>query len=152
MIVQVLGAVTPGDGGQGVYWYNASSTAPDNNSTVIVPTGSVGYGAWLQLPVVTPPSNTNVRYVTTGTADTALSSDNLIAWNSGASGPKTEILPAPTTKGQTFTIKDAAGNSASQPITVTSLGGGTFAGNPVIQGPYYALTFVADGVSVWLII
>jgi hypothetical protein len=50
MVVQVQGATAPSDGGQGVYWYNAASTAADNNSTVIVPSGNVGQGAWLQIP------------------------------------------------------------------------------------------------------
>lgn len=46
MAVLALGGSTPADGGQGIYYWNATSTAPDNNSTVIVPSGST-QGAWL---------------------------------------------------------------------------------------------------------
>jgi hypothetical protein len=48
MVVCALGTNTPNDGGQGHFYYNATSTATDNNSTVIVPYGSVA-GAWLRL-------------------------------------------------------------------------------------------------------
>ncbi len=149
MIVQVLGAATPGDGGQGVYWYNANSTATDNNSTVIVPNGNI-QGAWLQLPVPLPATNINVRYVSTGTADTALSSDSVIVWNSPIAAAKTEILPAPTTRGQTFTVKDGLGNAAEYPITISAVSG-TFLGETQLSTPYAALTFTADGVSHWLV-
>ena len=49
MSVQVLGGASEGDGSQGLFWYDASSTAPDDNATVIVPTGNT-QGAWLLLP------------------------------------------------------------------------------------------------------
>ena len=49
MSVQVLGGASEGDGSQGLFWYNASSTATDDNATVIVPTGNT-QGAWLLLP------------------------------------------------------------------------------------------------------
>jgi hypothetical protein len=49
MCVCVLGTVAPNDGGQGHFYYNATSTATDNNSTVIVPNGLAGNGAWLRL-------------------------------------------------------------------------------------------------------
>ena len=49
MSVQVLGGASEGDGLQGLFWYDAASTAADNNATVIVPTGNT-QGAWLLLP------------------------------------------------------------------------------------------------------
>lgn len=52
MVVYVQGASSPGDSGQGLYYYNAASISPDNGSTVIVPTGAV-QGAWLQIPAGT---------------------------------------------------------------------------------------------------
>ena len=48
MVVLALGTAIPNDGGQGHFYYNASSTAADNNSTVIVPTGNT-VGAWIRL-------------------------------------------------------------------------------------------------------
>ena len=51
MQVFVRGTVTPNDGGQGNYYWSASSTAPDNGLSVVKPSGiPVGYpGAWLLL-------------------------------------------------------------------------------------------------------
>jgi len=51
MVVYAQGQASPSDGGQGFFWYNAASTAADNNSTVIVPSGNI-QGAWLALPTV----------------------------------------------------------------------------------------------------
>lgn len=147
MSVYVLGAASPRDGGQGVYSYDASSTATDNNGSVIVPFGNV-QGAWLADPAVLPPSGINVRYVTTGVTDSALTSDTLIVWQSASAAPKTETLPAPTIKGETFIVKDGLGNSATYPITVTAASG-AFLGETVIDSPFMALQFVADGVSAW---
>jgi hypothetical protein len=48
MAVFVLGGSSEGDGLQGWFWYNSTSTATDNGSTVIEPTGASG--AWLLLP------------------------------------------------------------------------------------------------------
>jgi hypothetical protein len=58
MVVMAQGASAPDDGGQALYYYNSTSVAPDNNSTVIVPTGAV-QGGWLQLP-----ANLNVSNLT----------------------------------------------------------------------------------------
>ena len=48
MAVFCLGGVSEGDGLQGWFWYNSTSSAVDNGSTVIKPTGAGG--AWLLLP------------------------------------------------------------------------------------------------------
>lgn len=48
MVCVVLGTVSPNDGGQGIFYFSASSTAADNNSTVIAPAGST-QGRWLIL-------------------------------------------------------------------------------------------------------
>lgn len=48
MQVMVAGNAAINDGGQGVFYWNASSTATDNGSTVIAPTGT-GTGRWLRL-------------------------------------------------------------------------------------------------------
>lgn len=50
MCIYARGQTTPGDGFQGMYWWNYSSVSPtDNNYTVIVPSGSV-QGNWQLLP------------------------------------------------------------------------------------------------------
>lgn len=46
--IGVLGSAATGDGGGGVYYWSATSTADDNGSTVIRPTGAA-IGAWLWL-------------------------------------------------------------------------------------------------------
>ena len=48
MVCLVLGTTSENDGGQAFYYFNISSTAADNNSTVIAPSGSVA-GRWLRL-------------------------------------------------------------------------------------------------------
>lgn len=148
MLVNVLGAVSPADGGQGLFWYNASSTAADNNTTVIVPSGAV-MGAWLYIPPISAAQVSSVRYVTTGTADAATSADSLIVWTSAAAADKSEILPAPTTQGRQFTIKDGRGNSATYPINVSAVSG-VFDGATMVDTPFAALTFTADGVNTWV--
>ena len=56
--VYARGTTAAGDGGQGTFYWNATSTATDNNSTVIVPTGAV-LGAWILLPAsVNAPAGT----------------------------------------------------------------------------------------------
>lgn len=47
-VAYIVGYSTPNDGGQGHYYWNATSTAPDNGTSVIVPSG-VGTGAWIRL-------------------------------------------------------------------------------------------------------
>ena len=46
MVVQTQGGNSVADGLQGVFYYNSSSVATDNNLSVIVPTGNI-QGAWL---------------------------------------------------------------------------------------------------------
>ena len=48
MACLALGTSVPNDGGQGWFYFNTSSTATDNGTTVIVPYGAV-QGAWLRL-------------------------------------------------------------------------------------------------------
>lgn len=47
MTVYMLGYVTPGDGGQGVWYWNGGLTS-GNNTTTIVPNGSV-QGGWVRV-------------------------------------------------------------------------------------------------------
>ena len=48
MCVFIDGSVTPGDGGAGPFYWNTTSTGPDNDLTVIVPQPGVP-GAWVRL-------------------------------------------------------------------------------------------------------
>lgn len=42
----ILGHTTPGDGGGGTFYWNASSADADDNGITILPTGHVGNGRW----------------------------------------------------------------------------------------------------------
>lgn len=46
--VYVRGTVTPNDGGQGAFFWSATSPGPGNGTTIIVPTGAA-IGAWIRL-------------------------------------------------------------------------------------------------------
>jgi hypothetical protein len=48
MAVLALGTVSENDGGQALFYFNATSIAADNSTTVIAPSGSVT-GRWLRL-------------------------------------------------------------------------------------------------------
>jgi hypothetical protein len=52
MTVFLQGTNTPNDGGQGSFYWDYTSTATDNNSTVIRPYGVI-YGAWIRTKAVT---------------------------------------------------------------------------------------------------
>lgn len=49
--VEILGTAAPGDGGQGVFYWNPTGTIPDDNGvTAVVPSGSsVGNGEWIRV-------------------------------------------------------------------------------------------------------
>ena len=49
MTVILLGEMSPGDGGQGVYRYSTSATATDSFPDVVQPNGVPGAGRWLLL-------------------------------------------------------------------------------------------------------
>lgn len=53
----VTGSTTTADGGGGLYVWNAFSTAPDNNTSVIKPTAILNAGRWITitLPMALPP-------------------------------------------------------------------------------------------------
>jgi parallel beta-helix repeat protein len=46
--VETLGALTAGDGGNGLWRWDAASTAADNLGTVLLPTGHNGPGRWVR--------------------------------------------------------------------------------------------------------
>ena len=67
MTVFAEGAVTPGDGGQGTFYYTPTGAYVDNDSTVIVPTGAT-QGAWLLIPPGENPNATFETITVTGTS------------------------------------------------------------------------------------
>lgn len=79
MAVLIQGITAPGDGGAGLFYWNAGSYTDDGMST-IVPPAATGQGAWLRsaslypvpkytvtgLPAVGPPNQGQVAYATNG--------------------------------------------------------------------------------------
>jgi hypothetical protein len=51
MVALAEGGSSAGDGLQGLFYYNSTSTAADNGTTVIVPTGNI-QGAWIRITPV----------------------------------------------------------------------------------------------------
>ena len=71
MTAFLLGTYVPNDGGQGVFWWNYASVAPDDNSTVIVPYGATS-GAWNRLSFFITPNLPTTLPATAG-----------VFWNNG---------------------------------------------------------------------
>jgi hypothetical protein len=46
---QLLGYYAPGDGGGGEFYWDASSSEPDNGGTIITPASNPGAGRWKRL-------------------------------------------------------------------------------------------------------
>lgn len=62
--VLIRGIVAPNDGGAGSFYWDASSTGPDDGVNVIVPTGSAS-GAWVRLTVTGTGGQTSYAFITT---------------------------------------------------------------------------------------
>jgi hypothetical protein len=62
--VYLRGFTTPGDGGGGMFYWNSTSTAADNGTTVFAPAG-VSTGRWIRVPEYTITSNISSITLTT---------------------------------------------------------------------------------------
>ena len=82
MTAYLQGTNVPADGGQGVFWWNYASVAPDNNSTVIVPYG-VTAGAWNRLTYVSTAEFLILLTATANALPTTLPSTAGVLWNNG---------------------------------------------------------------------
>jgi len=90
MIVQILGTSTINDGGQGVFYWNASGTGPDDNGTTnVVPTGAT-VGCWTRIQassssvLASIANNTGLVNISGGLA--APIANTLTAWIDSAIG------------------------------------------------------------------
>lgn len=131
MQVFMRGNVTPGDGGQGTFYWNAAGTAPDDNGvTTILPTGSV-IGEWTRIPNAVA----NAIGGTVVTAGAIFSVPNLTQYvgvNKATGSPTTLLLSAAPLPFEYHILKDSKGDAATNNITVSGNG-------KTIDG---ALTFV----------
>jgi len=78
---------------------------------------------------------------------TVLTTDGIIGKTSITSGGDTVTLPSSAEVGQTFTIKDVNGTSATDPITIDTAGGELIDGvaTYVISSNYQSITVIFDG-------
>lgn len=114
-------------------------------------------GAWFSLSgegSSSSSSNPNqVRMITSGTVDTATSSDNLIQWDSSVNSAKTENIPAGVMAGQVLQINDGLGTSTQYPITLVGGNGVTIGGNAslALSSNFFNITLEWDGFFNWII-
>ena len=152
-IVYLGGYTSTGDGGQGMFSWNSTSTAKDNAGvSVIVPFGTVGYGAWIRLFG----SAGSLRVAGTGGTDVMAPSDNTIVWNYAFAGIKTQTLLAANTVGlnYTVTVKDGFGDSYTNPIKITPVSGKIDgAASITLNVNFGSLTFAAQpSTNTWWVI
>ena len=132
MTVFLQGINTPNDGGQGNFYWDYTSTATDNNSTVIRPYGVI-YGAWLKtlLPGynvfttvetvnVINPSGTINNLVLDTAGDVTVGADLTITGTATANGVPV-VAVAPGTSGNVLTSNGT--DWVSQSLNQNSLSG-----------------------------
>ena len=122
MTAYLQGVTVPNDGGQGAFYWNYASTAPDDNYNVIVPYGVV-YGAWIRLTQSGGSAGvTSISFGSTGltpatTTTGVVSVGGVLNITNGGTGTTTPSLVA----GTNVTI---SGSWPNQTINATGGGGG----------------------------
>lgn len=152
MMIYLQGYSSPGDGGQGAFYFNANATGPDDGVNIIVPTGAA-QGAWIRLPTSIPGL---LIYATlpTGTTDT---------WSPiGYASPVDAIVITTDSGGSTLAgltggVSDrrmVLANAGPGSLTFTNGASGTAADNFILPNsasqvipPNGALAFVYDAVN-----
>lgn len=130
------GLATPGDGGQGPFYWADGVYANDGINT-IVPTG-VNSGAWLRLPLngVVP-----ISPLVTVSGTTIQKSQLYIPIDNTTGAAFSINLPSGPVSGETHTIKDWLGNAGTYNISIQGNG------DPVDGLSAYALNFNYQSVS-----
>lgn len=146
MTVYLVGLAAPGDGGQGMFYWNATWTGTPDNVNSIQPF-AVTVGAWLRLPNATGVGTIAARYATAGGTDTMVLGDSVISWNYAFSGTKRQILLSAVNVQNNYqiTIKDRFGDSAINNISISPQSG-TIDGKTapaILNIGYMSLTFAA---------
>ena len=123
MQIFARGTSTPTDGGQAAFYWNATSTAADNDSTVIVPYGQTGgMGAWLVIPIspsVLPPVTIPPTIVTTTPYQAQSASGDLLI---DVASTATVNLPPASTRGGPLRVIDISQNAFANNITIAANG------------------------------
>lgn len=122
MQVYMRGFVTPGDGGQGPFYWNALGTGPDDNgATAIVPTGAV-VGEWTRIPNLGTSGASSGTVVALGTTVPIVSATLFYIVNKPIGSPTTLLAPAAPQLFEYHIIKDGKGDAATNPITFSGNG------------------------------
>jgi len=135
MTAYLQGVTVPNDGGQGAFYWNYASTAPDDNYNVIVPYGVV-YGAWIRLTQSGGSAGvTSISFGSTGltpatTTTGAVSVSGILNVVNGGTGTATPSLVAGTNvtisgSWPNQTINATGGGGGSGTVTSVNVSGGT---------------------------
>ena len=123
------------------FWSDADTLTADANLTFANSTLSINGGLKLKRRTVT-------AHVT------ASASDYFIGVNSSGGSFDVRLLDASSLEnGQTLVIKDEAGQSNSNPVTIKAHSGQTIDGQPsvVLESPFSAISIYSDGTSAYFI-
>jgi hypothetical protein len=134
MAVVLLGLSAPNDGGQSVFYWNPTSTAPDDGTNIVRPQG-VTLGAWIRAGII-PGTGNPVQFLASGSTTNAVCQINYVA--SGAATlvlkPTTQATSACTLEafayGGAITLQLAAGTDR--------INGGTAGASLVVPQGYTA--------------
>ena len=144
MTAFLQGVTVPNDGGQGAFYWNYASTAPDDNLNVIVPYGNI-YGAWIRLTQSGSAAGvSSVSFGSTGltpatTTTGAVSVGGVLNVTNGGTGTTTPTLVA----GTNVTITGSWPNQ-----TINSTGGGSSSGTVNSGGSNQLAYYGATGTAV----
>jgi len=146
--VYTLGQAAAGDGGGGLFYWNAASIAASDGINVVQPATVTGGGRWLRALSAVLVS----LVVVTGTgAIPVTSAQRTIVWEPGAPATVTFTLPAAPPVGEMHTFKNRLASSAYA-MTVAANGGQTIDGEPysVLAQFNDRLTVQYAGSGLWV--
>lgn len=136
--VYMRGFLTIGDGGQGIFYWNANGTAADDGGvTTIVPSSSTA-GVWTRLSsVLVKPYS--IQVPVNGFSITIATGINLLVLNPAAAlATGTVIMPEIALDGQSVTISVEQTITA---ITISGNAGQTIVGAPTTLAQFSSITF-----------
>jgi hypothetical protein len=139
--VYMRGFSAIGDGGQGVFYWNVNSTAPDDNGVTTIVPNSQTTGAWTRLSSITTTAY-SIQAPSSGFSITIGTGINQLILNpAGTLATGTVIMPLVALAGQTVRI------SAEQTITALTISantGQTIVGNPSTLAQFASVSFMYD--------
>ena len=132
MSIMLAGGTAPGDGNAGLYYWSLGNYT-DNNTSVIVPSGAAGVGAWLLAPLSTTSGSSTINGNLTVTGTTTLQA---LSATSGVFSTTLAVAGATTLAG---TLTVAGPVTLSAPGTGLVVTGAASAGSLNLTAPLTAL-------------